>query len=446
VSVLDLDIEHFRDTGEEIVRRYGSFERMSPGNFTFESSVGTLFVTMSEVYEPGGIDWTLIIMIPRSDWYSKVDTANRMALVVGVLFLLLSGIAASFAASCITRPLQNMANTMQRITTSYDPALEMKLSDRTTFPHSRCSHLKEIASLQLSFNRLQHTLSSFLKYVPVDVVRLLLQHNAEAVLGVETCDVTLFFSDIVNFTSMSEQMDPQQLIRVVSRYLGEAAEIILSSDGTLADIIGDEVFAFWNAPKSVPNHPLVACHAALLQQRLVKDINRCFSGQDLPDFSVRMGIHTGSALCGNIGSTRRMKFTAIGDAVNLASRLESLNKRYGTKILITTDVYNCVREELLCRAVDVVIVKGRRAPTLIYELLGPKRDATVEQKLVCKHAACALELFKQRNFEGCLKRLNQMEHLIKDDKAVLFLRQKCQRYILAPPPENWIGAEEETEK
>jgi len=289
-----------------------------------------------------------------------------------------------------------------------------------------------------------------LKYVPVEVVRLFLKFNAEAVIGVETRNVTLFFSDIANFTSISERVTPQNLIGLLSEYLTSASEIILQSEGTLADYIGDAVFAFWNAPNEVPNHPNVACEAALLQQEGLKKLNaKCLDSGITGCFtqiSVRMGIHTGSALCGNIGSEKRMKYTAIGDAVNLTSRLENLNKRYGTNILITEDVFLQVRQDYLCRAIDIVAVKGRRQSTCIFELVARMKDATEEQKRVSLLSQIALTCYRSRDFVACLRKLDKVEDLLPGDMALVLLKEKCQFYNNTPPPADWTGVEILTEK
>jgi adenylate cyclase len=308
------------------------------------------------------------------------------------------------------------------------------------------SRFTEIAVLQQEFSNLLHTLSSFVKYVPVEVVKLLLMHRAEAVIGVESQEITLFFSDIADFTSISEQIDPRTLIAILSDYLGSVTEIILKSEGTLADYIGDAVVAFWNSPNIVPNHPNVACQAALLQQQCIQKLNTRLEGSGLPKINVRMGLHTGYALCGNIGSGRRLKYTAIGDSVNLTSRLENLNKRYGTRILITSQVYAQVHQDFLCRVLDVVLVKGRRTPTWLFELVSSMKDATPIQKQICSLSSVALACYLNRDFERCMNHLNKIEAVLPGDKTVLLRRKLCQKWLRSPPPSDWTGIEELNEK
>jgi adenylate cyclase len=340
IQAIDSEVPQFSDAAKEIVKRYGGFND-TIGNFSFSSHGETMFVTVTTVFDPRGIDWVTVIIIPRNDWYSSIDKGHWISLSLCILLLVLAIIFAIWTAYLIVHPLQRMAKVMTVITTKMELVFE-----RNDIMHSS---LKEIAMLQESFARLLHTLSSFMKYVPVEVVRLLVQHNAEPVIGMEPRNVTLFFSDITDFTTIAEHMEPCNLARVLSEYLGNVSDVILQSGGTLADYIGDGVFAFWNAPNDVINHPSAVCEAALTQQECIRKLNYEWAKHGLPSFKVRMGIHTGFSLCGNSGSGKRMKYTAIGDSVNLASRLENLNKRYDTHILITGAVHSQVQGEFLCR-------------------------------------------------------------------------------------------------
>jgi adenylate cyclase len=430
-------VQQFQETAKQILKRHGSFSASVPESFSFGSSNGTLFVSVSSVQHPLGIDWVTVVMIPRSDWYGPIDRAHWIAGIVGATFLFLAIIVAIGYAYIIARPLRSIANVMRRITKNLELVHDKNASS---------SRLKEIADLEESFARLLHTLSSFMKYVPVEVVRLLLEHNAEAVRGVEPRTVTLFFSDIAGFTSISEQISPQQLISILSDYFAVASDTILQSDGTLVDYIGDAVFAFWNAPKDVPDHASAACEAALQQQESLKALNSEWAKQGLPGFSIRIGIHTGPALCGNIGCFKRMKYTAIGDAVNLASRLENLNKRYSTNILISSDVYEQVQQDYLCRVLDVVQVKGRQTPSWIFELVARKREATQKQVQLCELSHAELTCYLNRDFQGCLIHLKKLEELEPGHKTVSLRQQRCQQYIQSPPPADWTGVEVLLEK
>jgi adenylate cyclase len=422
----------FCETANQLLKRFGSFQNVPETRFTFRSSIGRLLVTVEPVFDPGGIDWLLVVMVPRSDWYATIDRANFIALGLTAFCLVVAIFLAILCATWISRPLKRMSKAMEKIIT------DVELVHGRKQPSSR---LKEIASLQKSFAGLQHALVGFLKYVPVEVVRLLVKFNAEPVIGAENRNVTLFFSDIADFTSLAERVSPCSLVNHLSLYLGKVTDIILESQGTLADYIGDAVFAFWNAPLEVPNHASVACESALLQIECLNELNTQWAAINLPVLHVRIGIHTGNALCGNMGSRKRMKYSAIGDSVNLASRLENLNKRYQTTILVTEDVYLQVRHDYLCRALDVVAVKGRKTATWIFELLGRMKDATPEQKRISLLSSNALTHYLMRDFQSCLRTIHDIENLWPGDKALVPLKERALQLSTSPPSESWTGVE-----
>src|SRR5262249_3642719 len=159
--------------------------------------------------------------------------------------------------------------------------------------------------------------------------------------------------------TISETLPAGELIDLVSEYLGEMSNIIIYSGGTLDKYIGDAIMAFWNAPEPLAHHPLVACKVAISCQQRLRELQPAWQQRGLPALQCRIGLYTGPVLVGNLGSHQRMDYTVIGDTVNVASRLESLNKYYGTSILIGDTVYEAARDTFLCRQIDVVAVKGR---------------------------------------------------------------------------------------
>ncbi|RKP21322.1 hypothetical protein ROZALSC1DRAFT_27251, partial [Rozella allomycis CSF55] len=202
--------------------------------------------------------------------------------------------------------------------------------------------LKEVRYLESAMSSMTSALRSFSRYVPVDVVTLL-----------------IMFTDIANFTSITEKISPNQLVVLMGEYFSEISGIILESQGIVDKYIGDAVMAFWNAPLSLENHPVIACHAALQCQKRLHELQKRWLKQGFPLIETRIGINTGNALVGNFGAPNRLNYTCIGDSVNLASRLEGLNKLYGTKIIISEFTYERVRPYFVCRPLDRVAVKGK---------------------------------------------------------------------------------------
>lgn len=229
--------------------------------------------------------------------------------------------------------------------------------------------LKEIRLLNKAMDSMTSGLKSFSKYVPLDVVSLLVKMKREAILGVDEMCLTIFFSDIANFTTIAESMSPKLLVGIMSEYLNEMSNIILESGGVVDKYIGDAVMAFWNAPLYVKDHASIACSVALRSQQRLAFLREQWIRQGLPAIFARMGLNTGQAFVGNLGSPTRLNYTCLGDAVNLASRLEGLNKRYKTNIIISDAVHDSVQNKFVMRPLDHVAVKGKTVSRKCYELL-----------------------------------------------------------------------------
>lgn len=211
-------------------------------------------------------------------------------------------------------------------------------------------------------------LHSFRLYVPPDIVKLLLEENREAVLGVDETEITILFSDIVDFSDITEEVPPEGVVQLLSQYLDELVKIVTAHQGLVDKFMGDGLMAFWNAPTSVKDHAAAACRAALAIQRRVAQLRGHWVSQDFPEVHTRIGINSGVCLVGNIGSPDRMSFTCLGDSVNLASRINGLNKMFHTSAMISEYVRQTVGDEFVTRPLDMVAVKGKS------KVLGFSRD------------------------------------------------------------------------
>lgn len=179
----------------------------------------------------------------------------------------------------------------------------------------------------------------------------------------------MLFTDVRDFTALSEKADPGSVMTQTSRYFFALAEVIIASGGTIDKFIGDAIMAFWNAPSPQLCHCENACHAAIQARAANERINQDFINEGLAPFLTRYGIHVGDAIVGYVGSSERMNYTALGSVVNLAARLEAMNKDYGTEILITEAVYQKVKHRFRCEYVDTVVARGMTDETRIYQLL-----------------------------------------------------------------------------
>ncbi|HWP65207.1 MAG TPA: adenylate/guanylate cyclase domain-containing protein, partial [Candidatus Limnocylindria bacterium] len=219
---------------------------------------------------------------------------------------------------------------------------------------------------------------AFSRYLNPEVTELVAEDPSRLRLGGERYEITVLFSDIRGFTTISEQLTPEVLGELLTEYLSAMTDIVFKHDGLLDKYVGDALMAFWGAPIAVPDHPRRACAAALEMQATVERLNVGWRERGLPRIEIGVGINTGFAIVGNFGSERRFSYTAIGDTVNLASRLEGLNKTYGTHLLISNETRQATGGAFACRAVGEVTVRGRKGGTGVYELLGANGGADAE--------------------------------------------------------------------
>jgi adenylate cyclase len=290
------------------------------------------------------------------------------------------------------------------------------------------------------------SLRSFGRYVPTDLVRDLLVQGAEARLGGEERPLTLFFSDVEGFTGLSEGMQPKALVEALGSYLEVVTKAVKGQGGTIDKFIGDGVLAFFNAPRDDPNHVASGCRAALqLQRQLATQIPR-WEALGRPPFRTRIGLHTDEVVVGNIGTPERFSYTVIGDGVNLAARLESLNKAYGTWILASEAVFEQAGQRFVWRRVDRTAVVGRATGSEVFELLGSTGsvDSPILEARDCYEQA--LGSYFKREFKEAAKGFGEAAHLRPGDRAAEVLRQRALSYAADPPLDDWSGVYVQTKK
>ena len=297
----------------------------------------------------GAPPWAICMLVPQDEVTGAVERMARTTLwIAGLGVLLVVFIAAVLSKRVADKP--------HRIADETSKVAQFHLE-----PHPVVrSPIAEIGRLGQAVEEMKAGLRSFQKYVPADLLRLILESGDEARLGGSRKTITIYFSDIAQFTSVSEQLAPEDLVELLAEYLEAMTREMMQAGGTVDKYIGDAIMAFWGAPKPVPDHPLVACRTALGNQRTLARLREKWSGQGRPAIRARIGLHTGEAIVGNFGSESRLDFTAIGDAVNLASRLEHLNEHYGTEILMSDATYQHVLNDVVSRPLDKVAVKRKR--------------------------------------------------------------------------------------
>ena len=233
------------------------------------------------------------------------------------------------------------------------------------------SHIAEIHELASTMAVARRTIWSFAHFVPRDIVEGILDGSISTELGGARQEITILFTDVSNFTGIAEAADPDSLMHQTSRHLTALTAAFLAEGGTVDKFIGDSVMVFWNAPHFQPDHVERACRAALSAKAANDALNAQFEAERLPPFAVRFGIHVGDAVVGNVGSDERMDYTALGNSVNLAARLEGLNKEYGTTILVSDADRERVEHCFRFNPIASVIAKGMSKETRVYELVEP---------------------------------------------------------------------------
>lgn len=280
--------------------------------------------------------------------------------------------------------------------------------------------------------------ATFSKYVSPAIVEEILQDPKNLELGGRKERVTVFFSDVRGFTTISEKLDPKALSDLLNSYLTPMTEIVFKNQGTLDKYMGDAIMAFFGAPVHYPNHAVMACRCALDSMEKLKELAAQYAEKGLPQIDIGIGLNTGECNVGNMGSETVRSYTVMGDAVNLASRLEGINKTYGTHIIISEFTYEEVKNEFLCREVDWVRVKGKLKPVKIFELLAETK-ADEKIKAMAERFSTAYELYHKKQFDKAILEFNRAIEANPNDETSKIYIERCQEFIAEPPPTDWDG-------
>ncbi len=287
--------------------------------------------------------------------------------------------------------------------------------------------------------------ATFQNYVAPEVVNTMLAHPEKLHLGGEKREMTVLFSDIRGFTTLSEQMEPEVLVALLHSYLNPMTETVIKHGGTMDKYIGDAIMAIYGAPLLLPEHATRACETGLEMIATLTGLWEGWRANGLPELRIGIGINSGPMTVGNMGSERLFDYTVIGDNVNLASRLEGLNKYYGTAILITEATQRLLHNTFVLREVDRVRVKGKKAPVSIFELRGQIQPQGQEAELLQTFQA-GLEAFRRQQWEAAQKYFSDCLHIDPQDGPAKVFLGRTQAMAQQPPPPDWDGTATLTEK
>jgi adenylate cyclase len=289
--------------------------------------------------------------------------------------------------------------------------------------------------------------AAFDKYMSSEVVEEIMRNPEAIKLGGEKKEITIFFSDIAGFTTISEKMSPEDLVTLLNRYLSAMTTIIKTTHrGNVNKYLGDGIMALFGAPLDDPKHASLACYAALDCQVELARLREVWKREGLPEIGARIGLNSGPCIVGNMGSEERMEYTVTGDSVNLASRLEGASKYYDTLILIGQRTAELAKNDVEVREIDLLRVKGKKEPVVVFELLARKGQLDDKKRRVIDVYLEGLTAYKMRNFSTACTRFSEAVALDPSDGPSRVYLERSTNYRQMPPPVEWDGVYEMTSK
>ncbi|TAJ40078.1 MAG: adenylate/guanylate cyclase domain-containing protein [Reyranella sp.] len=355
-----VELQHITSLGNDLPAiAFSARPRDSEKLFSFTHAGKDYVASLTTLPADFGKRWQLFVVTPLDDFTEAFQEHNKRLFLFGVVAIVLQVCIIYFLSSVISAPLEKLAHKVIRI---------QDLEGESLPPLE--SPIREVAVLSRAIDTLDAAVKSFAAFVPVGLVKQLLESDQKLELGGHSRFLTIFFSDLEAFSSLSEEVPSQELLLRVSAYLAVVTKAVNEEAGTIDKFIGDGVMAFWGAPALLDDHAARACFAALRIRRGMEGLNAQWQADGLKPLNIRIGIHSDAVLVGNIGSKERMSYTVMGDGVNVAARLEGINKEYGTRICISHSVFKEAGDRLCVRPIDDVAVKGRRAMIPIYEVMG----------------------------------------------------------------------------
>lgn len=317
----------------------------------------------------------IFVAAPMDELLGPANAALRQGLYVSLAVVVVAVLLALFFAHLVARSL-NM------LTTSAGRLQELDFATPIEIP-TRVSEIRELGN---AMNRARDAIHNFALYVPKEFVRMGIETGHFSGRSARREQVTAMFTDIYDFTTISEQNAPEDVVAMLSVYFDIFSEVVTAHNGTIIQFLGDSVFAMWNAPIADERHAEHACRCALAVEERVRRHNELQRERGLPEFRTRYGIHTGLALVGSVGAEQRLQYTAMGDTINLASRLEGMNKQFGTSILASESTMELCRDVIRFRPLGKSTAKGRSAAVQIYEVVGVEDAATETSSKSALHA------------------------------------------------------------
>ena len=364
------------------------------------------------------------VAVPEEDFLGELRQQQKQLLTLFLLALAVGTLISLQLAKRYSKPIEDLIGQSERLTRLDTTGTEMAPSG-----------ILELAQLGDAHERMRVALDSFARYVPDDVVRELLKNGEAAVIGGKSLSISILFTDIKGFSALSEKLSPMELTHHMAEYFDAMIGIIRQHHGTVDKLIGDAIVAFWGAPTPSETHAHDAVRSAWECHLKLQELAEAWKRRGLPPLPTRFGLATGVVVVGNVGSPSRLSYTALGDSMNLASRLEGANSFYSSWILASESTVREAGEEFVWRQLDRVRVKGRNEPESIYELLGPQDSLSDAIRSRKKAYESAFTAYLARDFSTAV----QILETLPEDASAVRLMGICRDYLESPPPPDWDG-------
>jgi len=400
-------------------------------------------------FEPFG--WTVFTTEVRSAFYSDVSRITWQTIILILASCVVAVVLVFLFVRHLTGPLARAAGTMKQIISSNDLSARVAVDYSDEIGEMSQTFNVMIGELEKAYDRIKRYAfqavvaqkkenkirNIFQKYVPQELIDRFFV-NPESMLVGENRILSILFSDIRSFTTISEGMDPGNLVAGLNRYFSVMVDIIMNRGGIIDKYIGDAIMAFFGAPVAHDNDAVQSVMAGIEMLESLDSFNAAQKATGEPEFHIGVGINYGTVTVGNIGTERKMDYTVIGDMVNVASRLEGLTKLYHQPLLITEMLKEKVDGTVASRIVDSVAVKGRHGGIRIHTVR--KDPSEKEEKAIRLHNE-SMELYYGRNFTEAAKGFRKVRTMLKEDFLAGLFVERCERLAADPPPPEWDGVE-----
>lgn len=411
------------------------YDQTHQEKFTFFSNTKEYLATYQALTFPDGMNWLIGSVAPLSDFTREFEKTRLLALLIDSAILVLGILIVSILVSRVVHPLKKITREIRRIR-NFDLVGDKRISSR----------IKEVSYIADALYSMKKGLRTFQKYVPATLVRQLIETGEDARIGGIKKPLAILFSDVRHFTAIAERMDPEELTPHLCEYFDALSCIITLHQGTIDKYIGDGIMAFWGAPQSIERPAFHAAKAALDCLMECKKLNRQWRAEKKPIFFTRFGIHLGEAIVGNFGSSERLNYTAMGDAINIANRLEGINKIYGTPIIVSHTIYEDIKQDFVLRMVDRVTLKGKNESNYIYELIANNiTDVKYDLNEYNQLYVAGFSAYQEGLWDEAIRFFTECLLVHPKDTVAPVLIKRC-LFLKQNTPKEWTGEWREAEQ